>query len=249
MPRDAMTDRDLVEVTAADGGELLEAARSGWSRPVPHCPAWDAARLVGHTGSVLAWMTRIVTTGGPVARRDRERPPDRPDDLPAWYTDRLERAVDVLTTTAAATPVWTFSSRDERGIGWWRRRLAVELAIHRRDAQHAAGGHDAARPLDADVAAVGIEEFLAEFLPGLLAAPGIDGLTGTLRLHATDEGSEWWFDLDARAVAVPRQAEAEIDVRGTRSDVLLWLTNHGPTAAVEVLGRRDVAARWGHLRR
>jgi hypothetical protein len=35
-------------------------------------------------------------------------------------------------------------------------------------------------------AASGIEEFLTEFLPGLLAQPEVGGLTGTLHLHATD---------------------------------------------------------------
>ena len=74
----------------------------------------------------------------------------------------------------------------------------MELAIHRWDAQHAAGlgGAAPARPLDAAVAAAGIEEFLTEFLteflPGLLAQPEVGGLTGTLHLHATDGPSQWW---------------------------------------------------------
>jgi hypothetical protein len=129
----------------------------------------------------------------------------------------------------------------------------VELAIHRWDAQHAAGlgGAAPARPLDAAVAAAGIEEFLTEFLPGLLAQPEVGSLTGTLHLHATDGPSQWWVDLDAsaEAAAVPGHARADTAVRGTRSDLLLWLTNRGPVPGIEVLGRQDVAARWAQLRR
>ena len=66
-------------------------------------------------------------------------------------------------------------------------------------------------PLDGNVAAAGIEEFLTEFLPGLLAQPGVEGLTGSVHLHATDGGSQWWVCLDAkeRAVAAPGDRKAD----------------------------------------
>jgi Mycothiol maleylpyruvate isomerase N-terminal domain len=70
-----MIELDLAVVTAADGRNLLSAAQTDWLRPIPHCPGWDAADLVGHMGSILGWMARIVTTGEPVARADRESPP------------------------------------------------------------------------------------------------------------------------------------------------------------------------------
>jgi uncharacterized protein (TIGR03083 family) len=248
-----MHEPGLSAVTAADGRDLLAAAETDWSRPIPHCPGWDAARLVGHMGGILAWMAQVVATGEPVARGDRETPPAGHTELAAWYATHLGRTLDILAATAADSPTWTFSSRGERRVGWWRRRLAVELAIHRWDAQHAASlvGAGSARPLDAGVAAAGIEEFLTEFLPGLLARPEADGLAGTLHLHATDGASEWWVDLDARAsaTAVPGHAKADTAVRGTESDLLLWLTNRGPARSIEILGRGDVAAGWAQLRR
>jgi hypothetical protein len=121
------------------------------------------------------------------------------------------------------------------------------------DVQHAVTlqGGPPAQPLDGTVAAAGIEEFLTEFLPGLLAGDGVEGLAGTLHLHATDGESEWWIDLDARAdaVAVAGHAKADTAIRGTRSDLLLWLTNRAPSVPLEVLGRADVAARWAQLQR
>jgi uncharacterized protein (TIGR03083 family) len=244
-----MPEIDLVTVTAADGRDLLAAAETDWSRPVPHCPDWDAAELVGHMGTILAWMDAIVTTGERVSRRDRETPPAGHAALAAWYSAHLDRTVGVLTATPADSPAWTFSSLGDHRAGWWRRRLAVELAIHRWDAQHAANPGAAPPPLDAGVAGAGIEEFLTEFLPGLLAQPDVTGLAGTLCLHATDGPGDWLFDLSARAVAQAGPATADATVQGTRSDLLLWLTNREPAASITVAGRPGVAAAWAQLRR
>jgi uncharacterized protein (TIGR03083 family) len=248
-----MPELDLLAATATDGRDLLAAAEADWSRAIRHCPDWDAAELVGHVGAVLAWMAQIVTTGVRVSRSEREIAPTDRAALPGWYSAHLDRTLDVLTSTDPETPAWTFSSRGEDRVGWWRRRLAVELAIHRWDAQHAAGLDlgPPPQPLDSDVAAAGLEEFLIEFLPGLLSRDNIEGLTGSLHLHATDGPSEWWIDLDARAdaVAVAGHTKADTAIRGTRSDLRLWLTNREPAGALEVLGRSDVAARWTQLRR
>jgi uncharacterized protein (TIGR03083 family) len=256
---------DLETVTAADGRDLLAAAQTDWSRPVPHCPDWDAAGLVGHTGAILAWVARIITTGERVSRRDRETPPAGHAELAAWYSAHLDRTVDVLTTTPADTPAWTFSSIGDHRAGWWRRRLAVELAIHRWDAQHAAGAVPS--PLDGAVAAAGIGEFLAEFLPGLLARPGVTGLAGLLHLHATDasahaadaqRAADWRVDLGAggQGVSGERDTQAGAAVPGTRisgttSDLLLWLANRGPLPGISLEGdqSRAVALAWPQLSR
>ena len=37
-----MPEPDLLTTTAADGRDLLAAAEADWSRPIPHCPDWDA---------------------------------------------------------------------------------------------------------------------------------------------------------------------------------------------------------------
>ena len=90
-------------------------------------------------------------------------------------------------------------------MAWWHRRLAVEVAIHRWDAQHAVGadGGPSPDPLDGDVAAAGIEEFMIEFLPGLLAQETTRELSGTLHLHATDGPAQWWIDLAAAGRQCP----------------------------------------------
>jgi hypothetical protein len=137
-------------------------------------------------------------------------------------------------------------------VAWWDRRLAVEVAIHRFDAEHALaadGGSRAAAPLNGDVAAAGIEEFITEFLPGLLAQAASEELQGTLHLHATDGPVEWWIDLDASGAARPQHAKADTAIRGTRSDLLLWLTNRSAPGALAILGQPEIADSWRQLRR
>jgi uncharacterized protein (TIGR03083 family) len=252
-PGTTAADLGLLTVTAADGQELLAVAQAGWSRPVPDCPGWTAADLVGHMGAILAWMAKIVTTGEELPRRDREMPPADRGALGAWYSAHLDRTLSILAATAPESPAWTFSSRGDHRVSWWRRRVAVELAIHRWDAQHAAGLEAASPPLplDGDVAAAGIEEFVTEFLPGLLARHDVEGLTGSLHLHAADGAAEWWVSLDdkAGAVAVPGHRKADTAIRATRSDLLLWLTNRQQPGVLEISGPPEVAARWVQLRR
>jgi uncharacterized protein (TIGR03083 family) len=154
----------LLTISAADGRDLLADAQADWSRPVPDCPGWTAADLTGHMGAILGWMAKIVTTGQAVPRRERETPPADRDALAAWYAAHLDRTIGILTAAPADSPAWTFSRRGDHRVSWWRRRLAVELAIHRWDAQHVAGpGRASPPPLDGDVATAGIQEFLTEY--------------------------------------------------------------------------------------
>ena len=244
---------ELSTTTAADGYDLLTAAESGWARPVPHCPGWSAADLVGHMGGILAWIVTIVTTGNQVARGDRQMPPAETNALSSWYSGHLKRALDVLTATPADTATWTFSTLGHNQVGWWRRRLAVELAIHRWDVQHAVSIENLGppAPLDAAIAAAGVEEFLTEFLPDMLATADINSLPGTLRLHPTDGSNDWWLDLDSGTAgpAAPGHESPDTTVYGTGSDLLLWLTNRTPTPSISIHGRHDHVAGWTQLRR
>lgn len=239
----------MLDVAAVDGAELLAAASTDWGRPVPGCPGWDAADLVRHVGDLLFWMGAIVSAGQRVSRRSLEPPPSNASELEDWYRERLERTLRILRNPAPDAETWTFSTLGDRQVSWWHRRLAAEIAIHRWDAQRAAE-HDPNRalpPLNGTVAAAGITEYMTDFLPGLLDQDTVTGIAGTLHLHATDGPSEWWVDLDAREAAVPEHRKGDTAVRGTRSDLLLWLTNRETAAPLEVLGDGAVVTRWSQL--
>jgi hypothetical protein len=190
---------------------------------------------------------------------------ENPLGLAGWYLAALGRTLDVLGSAHPDAETWTFSSVGDNRVRWWCRRLAVEVAIHRFDIEHAAADEDGPppTPVDGDVAAAGIEDFVIEFLPGLLTQVDIDTLSGTLHLHATDGPTEWWIDLDRNGLARREHAKADTALRGTRSDLLLWLTNRQPSEsltlrwlsdrqppeAFTVLGERAVVERWSQLRR
>jgi hypothetical protein len=202
-------------------------------------------------GGILAWMAAVVRSGERVSRRALEPGPQDPADLPRWYLTSLDQAVDVLGSAAPDSGTWTFSTLGDHHVAWWNRRLAVEVAIHRWDAQHAvwADGGPSPDPLDGDVAAAGIEEFMIEFLPGLLAQETTGELSGTLHLHAIDGPAEWWIDLAAAGPAVSGHVKADTAVRGTRSDLLLWLTNRRSADSLDVLGETELLVSWKRLRR
>jgi uncharacterized protein (TIGR03083 family) len=138
-------------------------------------------------GGILMWMAAVVTSRERVSRRTLDPAPEDPAELTRWYLANLDRTLDVLGSADPDSGTWTFSSTGDRRVAWWNRRLAVEVAIHRWDAEHAvtADGGPPPNPLDGDVAAAGIEEFIIEFLPGLLSQeatgdPPSGGSTSTL---------------------------------------------------------------------
>ncbi len=239
---------EILADTRADAIALLAAASSDWHRPVPHCPDWDQAQLVRHTGGIFAWMAAIVTTRQQVSRRTLDPAPTEVTELPPWYLLQLDQTLHVLTTTDPETDTWTFSSLEDHRVAWWVRRLAVEVAIHRWDAQHAADPAVPPPALNAEIAGAGVEEFLTEFLPNMLAKAGAVDLAGTVHLHATDGPLEWFIDLDNGGAATPQHRKADTAIRGTRSDLLLWLTNRRPQD-LEVLGSLETSTRWVELMR
>jgi len=240
----------LMTAALTDGRALVAAAETDWQRPVPHCPDWDATELVRHMGAILQWMATIVASGDRTSRRGLDPGPEDPADLSSWYLSCLQQTVDLLAAAEPESPTWTFSSLGDHRAAWWARRLAVEIAIHRWDAEHAlycAGGPKPA-PLKAAVAQVGVEEFLTEFLPGLRSGDSGDRLAGTLHLQASDVPAEWWINLDTGAVVGPRTA-ADAELRGTLSQLLLWLTNRLTAAEFDVVRGSEMLDDWKQLKR
>lgn len=72
--------------------------------------------------------------------------------------------------------------------------------------------------------------------------------TGTLHLQTTDGGEEYWLDLDHSGVTREDLTAASTSIRGTASDLLLWMTNRRPVH-VEVRGDGDAFTRWAQLKR
>ncbi|MGH9115879.1 MAG: maleylpyruvate isomerase N-terminal domain-containing protein, partial [Acidimicrobiales bacterium] len=181
-------------------------------------------------------------------RGPRPDPPADRDDLVAWYRGQLEGLVEDLGARDAGAPAWVFTRAGDPTVGWWSRRQALEAAVHRFDAQNAAGEAD---PVPARLAAEGVDEVVMELLPDAVSRRPVAGLTGTVHLHASDtpEGSpgEWWLDFDAEGLDVRREhARAGTAVRGPASGLYLWVWNRQAPeeAGLEVLGEGAIVGTW-----
>ncbi len=224
-----------------DGVALRDAVSRSPEAAVPSCPGWTGRDLLGHVAGVHRWALQVVADGAVPRLRLLPEPPSEFSGLVAWYTDGLEELAALLGGTDPGSPVWT-PTAGVVGSMWWRRKIAVETALHRWDAQYAlaAGGGAPPEAIRATVAVAGINEYVTDLLPGMLAGAG--GPSGAVRLDSADTGDGWDLDLGPGGGAAT--------IRGTASDLLLWMWNRleHPTARLQVDGTADVVGRWPTMR-
>ena len=240
-------DRDGLLATLHDESTALLAAsrRADPAAPVPGCPQWTTSELVWHIGEVHDFWGWIVRERAlePDTYVDPQRPGiGLPTDeaFAAVATFASERAAElyrVLDDTDPATAVWSWAPQHD--VAWVTRRMAHETAVHRVDAEHAAGGEHRLAP---DLAADGIDEFLEYFLP--LATADSAPLAGSVHLHCTDADGEWTVRPGADGVlSVARDhAKADAALRGDAHDLLMVLWRRSPLDTVTVFGDADLAS-------
>lgn len=233
----------FIPALRADGAALAVAAQGRLDAPVPTCPGWTVADLVRHVGVVH--RTRIEVVRDLLQQRPPAPPAPQDDaELVAWFTDGVEELARLLEATDPATAVWTFHPPDQT-VGFWRRRMAHETAVHRVDAEAAAHGGEF-RPVDAELAADGADEVLEVFIAPRVREVGGDG--ETLHLHATDAEGEWLLRLHPDRVEVTRgHAKGDAAARGTASDLLLWLWGRAGPERLEVFGDAGLLTRMRAL--
>lgn len=235
-----MDTTDHLRLVEAESALLAETAgRAGLDAPVPTCPDWAVRDLVTHTGETYRWAAR--TLRGDQSGFPTSWPTVADDEVLDWYRAGAAELLEVLRTTPADRAAWTFWPVDSP-VAFWARRMANETAIHRVDAQRAAGRPT---PVDADQAADGIEELLT----GLLALrPKGVRVEEPVRLAVTpDEGGPWVVTLSAeRIAAVAGTGEPDLTVSGPASDLFTWLWNRG--GEVRLDGDRTVAELWQKVR-
>jgi uncharacterized protein (TIGR03083 family) len=196
-------------------------------------------RLIGHLGRVHRWAAEAARSGKqPEAM---ERPPQGPDVLD-WYEAGIEPLVEALRQPIPGG--WNFVGVSDPNGAFWPRRLAVETAIHRWDGEAAVGGSAAAGPIDAALAADGIDELVSVFAPSRV---GTDGPAGTLHVHCNDADGEWTLAAGSSGLVVERgHAKGDAALRGPASSLLLalWRRVRPGDAGLEVFGDTTVADRW-----
>ncbi|GAA3512994.1 maleylpyruvate isomerase family mycothiol-dependent enzyme [Actinocatenispora rupis] len=235
------------ECLAADAARLRAVAAGRLDAAVPSCPGWTVQDLVRHVAQVYLHKVRCMELG----RAPEDWPPDHSRVEPLALFDgalaELTAAFDARSTT---DPTFTWYGPDQT-VGFWLRRMAQETAVHRVDAELAAG---AVTPVADDLALDGIDEVLRIFLGW-----------GTREYVHVPEVAALLAEADGRAVEVRSGAvsfllrpgpdgvavsdgggSAAATVSGDPSPLLLWLWNRADADAVRTAGDPALV---GYLRR
>jgi uncharacterized protein (TIGR03083 family) len=203
----------------SDAARLAEVGRLGLSADVPSCPEWTVESVLRHVAQVYLHKVEILRLG---ARPD-PWPPAELDERDALELYDEARAAVVVALTKAGTelPTWTFSPFDQTSAFWYR-RMALETAVHRVDAELA---HDVVTPVDQALALDGIDEILTLMLGGPWWEEGDTKHPVDATIRITSAGRSWTSRLDATSATVTPDAEGDVDaeVFGEPEDIFLWL--------------------------
>lgn len=233
-----------LESIRADTDRLLAVAETTLDAPVPTCPGWDVIDLVRHVAMVYLHKVECMRSAAPPSPWP---PPELEDREPLGL---LAGARDTLLAELAARDPY-----EERFTWWapdqtnrfWYRRMALEVAVHRVDAELARVDRPGlgesvgigVQVIADDIALDGIDELLRIFLGG----PWWDGefhtahpIDAAVRFSA--DGRSWTVTASATAVVVAAEADSEVDaeIAGTPHDLYLWLWGRGPVEALSVSG-------------
>jgi uncharacterized protein (TIGR03083 family) len=251
-----------VNALRREGEWLADAAeRAGLDAPVPPCAPWQVKDLLRHTGYVHRWAARHITEcpdqiiDGP---SEEEILRGGADDarLLAWFRDGHAALAQTLATADPAVACATFMPAPSP-LAFWARRQAHETAIHRADADSAAGTMP---EYEADFAADGIDELIMGFgrrrkyqpgferrrVPGCACSPRTPGMPGSSRRSRA---------ASCHGATPTSRRKAGCTVSGPASGLYLYLWNRADAAP----GRRhrtgdpgllsswqsSVRVRWG----
>src|SRR5829696_1355637 len=227
-----------LDAVAREGAALVAAVAAGpLDAPVPSCPEFDVDALAAHVGEFCAFWTHALREGedGLGARPTAPPPPEvGAGGRATWLEGRAGELMAALRATPATAAVWTWHPHD-RTAAFVARRCSHELAVHRVDAQLARGP---AEPVEATLAADGVDEALLVLSRSALAGRRLPGKGQTLHLHGTDHpAAEWLVTLEPDGVrAEHAHAKADLALRGATGDLEMLLYQRPTVGPVERFG-------------
>lgn len=246
---------EIAEHITAVGQEaklFAEAAEQvGLDADVPTCPGWTMRDLVRHLSEIHLWAAAHV------AQPHHDKPwvddlaelavfwPDLavfwPDDneLTSSYLDINANLVDALESAPLDVESFTFLPAPSP-LAMWARRQAHETAIHRFDAENAAG---IASEFDPIFASDGIDELLAGFAPRRDEFPIAS--EKTMMIHAEDTNDRWRVTMEPGGITTLRgDGPADVTLTGDASDLYLMLWNRGSDSNVRITGDSELLDTW-----
>jgi uncharacterized protein (TIGR03083 family) len=230
---------ELVSAIRREGESLLTAAGQGSDVPVPTCGDWTIADLARHVWQVYANVTLYVSS------RASERPdklPEMPDGDPVvLLREQLDELVTALSECDPDTAIWNWVFDAPGDASFWARRMAHESSVHRFDAQNAQGVR---QPIDAELAADGLDELVDIVAPRVYNRDQLSGPTGSVVLRSTDADT-WYLHLEPDGIRRVEIVTAPmVTARGTTNALLLAAYGRIPWRALEVDGDVELLEAW-----
>ncbi|MEV8328708.1 maleylpyruvate isomerase family mycothiol-dependent enzyme [Kitasatospora sp. NPDC056731] len=240
-----------IDALRREGTLLAEAAaRTDLAAPVPTCPDWSLNDLLRHVGNVHRWAAAYPSQGLPApldedGRRAAIGPAPSDAALLDWFREGHAALVDTLTRTPADVECWSFLPSPSP-LGFWARRQAHETAVHRADAD-AAAGTEGPR-VDTALALDGIDELLSGFVASSRSRLRSER-TRTVGVRTTDGPGSWQLTITQEPPTVGTGGAAEpadLTLTGPAHDLYLLLWNRLPvgSAQVELAGDEALLELW-----
>jgi uncharacterized protein (TIGR03083 family) len=232
-----------VEQLREHGTALADAAeKAGLDATIPTTPDWTVRDLVGHTSGIHRWAVEYVRgrTDPPADSHLAEPPADA--ELLDWFRTGHEDLAVAIEKAPADLDCWTFLPAPSP-LAFWARRQAHETAIHRIDAESAAGTTSS---VDADFAVDGIDELLLGFY-GRPKGRLVTDPPRTLGVQVTDgkPGDEWQITIGPTGRTVERGiSRGDCVISGPADAVYRVLWNRADPSTVGVSGNAKVFELW-----
>ncbi len=215
---------------------------------VPACPGLNLGETVRHVGSGCRWTLEYIRLGE--EPREWQRYPENGQDLLDFTRSAAEAVIEELAAHDEDEPCATWWP-EQRNYGFWRRRLAHEITVHRTDVQGAAGME--VGPVDDEVALDGVDEVLTLWLGHKLDALGVRGSRDEL-VAVRVEDRMWLTRCGPQGASAwqvePEDAEhADALVTASPMTMYRWLWGRLPDRMIQVYGDHDAIAQlWALLR-
>lgn len=236
---------------------------------IPTCPGWNLTDLLLHLGRNQRFVTtRLRNRDNGPAAPDREdtsflklEPPwlewlqsgKAPGDVPlppeliSWFEAGAAELAGGLSEVEADTPVWNFSGSAQVPANFYHRQMAVEATLHRWDAQNALPAQTP-DPIEPELAYAGIN-LVFGFLP--MRRKSFQGPLGsgeTYHFHRTDGAGEWFLTFNGNELEIKEEhRKGDVAIRGSASDLLLFLWRRIPAERLDVFGDAALVKRYFEL--
>jgi uncharacterized protein (TIGR03083 family) len=212
------------DVIQRESRRIIDAYLANPDGHIPWSDRWRVGTVARHVAGTHHVVAQVIA-----GRPDADfglfaalvSPEKNDPSFPDWFAQGTAQLLAELGSVEPGLACWNFHDGREGQVGFWARRMMHESIVHRWDAQMGAFG--TADPIESDTAADGIDEFLEVFVD-ITRSQANSPPGPNILIETGDSSASWTVGLSAGGRTVRRGTDdAEIQVRGNASDILLIL--------------------------